>query len=164
MITSANTSVNCRKLPAIYTNKAAQKIYSGKSVIDLGCGKFDNAKHFAESLGCEVGMYDPYNRTLKENQIAVSRKYDVAIISNVLNVIQDSLDRWALIDMASVLAPTILVTVYEGDGTGVGRQTKPDCWQENRPTESYVGEIAGVLPEYSVTRKGKLIIAEKERS
>lgn len=56
-------------------------------------------------------------------------------------------------------APVILVTVYEGDGSGQGRQTGADSWQENRRTADYVGEIAAALPGWQVTRSGRLIVA-----
>lgn len=161
MVTSKNTSINSAKLPKLYTSKAARSIYEGKRVIDLGCGKFDNAKAFAESLGCKVGMYDPWNRPAEENAAALSASYDVAVISNVLNVIQKPEDRRDLLQLASSKAPVILVTVYEGDQTGKGRITKADCWQENRRTESYVEEIAKCLPEYRVTRKGNLIVGRR---
>lgn len=35
-------------------------------------------------------------------------------------------------------------TVYEGDKSRVGRETKPDCWQENRPLRSYAKEVVRV--------------------
>ena len=46
-----------------------------------------------------------------------------------------------------------------GDGSGQGRQTGADSWQENRRTADYVGEIAAALPGWQVTRSGRLIVA-----
>lgn len=44
-------------------------------------------------------------------------------------------------------------------GSGQGRQTGADSWQENRRTADYVGEIAAALPGWQVTRSGRLIVA-----
>src|SRR5574344_1150588 len=67
--TSANTSVNKNKLPALY-NKVNFPLMSGGyriEVIDYGCGKYDNSKKFIESFGSGWNGYDPYNRTEEEN-------------------------------------------------------------------------------------------------
>ena len=51
---------------------------------------------------------------------------------------------------------TAYFTVYEGDGSGEGRQTSSG-WQNNRKTADYVSEIGQYFDD--VQRKGKLIIA-----
>jgi hypothetical protein len=35
----------------------------------------------------------------------------------------------------------VFVSVYEGDGSGVGRQTKKDCWQRNEKLISYLNKF-----------------------
>lgn len=160
--TSANTSINSTKLPMVYTNKTAIEIIKGKKVLDVGGGKFDNAIEYCKTLGTELQVYDKYNRTEEHNsKVLVGQQYDVAIISNVLNVIDERCSRKDVVQLASVRADIVLITVYEGDGTGVGRPTKKDCWQENRKTESYIDEIKSFLGDkWNVTRKGKLIVCK----
>lgn len=39
----------------------------GTTILDFGCGKYDNNKEFAEANGFEWYGYDPYNRTDEYN-------------------------------------------------------------------------------------------------
>lgn len=159
--TSANTSINSTKLPMVYSNSKALGIIKGKKVIDIGGGKFDNAVEFCKTIHTDLSVYDKYNREYEHNEKVLSEVYDVAIISNVLNVIDDECERAMVLALASAMADTILITVYEGNRSGIGKVSKKDCWQENRKTEDYVEEIKTVLGEnWTVTRHGKLIVAE----
>lgn len=157
--TSKNTSINSTKLPMVYTNKRAMNIFVGKKVIDIGGGKFDNAIEYCKTLDTELAVYDKYNRDKAHNFRVLAKKYDVAIISNVLNVIDDKEARFEVLRLAEHKAKTILITVYEGDGTGIGRPTKDDCYQLNRKTADYMEEIAEALPKYTIKRYGKLMVA-----
>lgn len=65
-------------------------------------------------------------------------------------------------DTAAEVA-ALLITVYEGDGSGTGRQTAADSWQENRRTADYMDEIAAALPGWNVARFGRLIQATQKR-
>lgn len=156
--TSANTSINSTKLPMIYTNKRAINIFTGKKVIDIGGGKFDNAVEYGKTINTKICVYDKFNRTVEHNEKVLKDNYDVAIISNVLNVIDDKESRLDVLRLASTKAKTILVTVYEGDGTGIGRPTKNDCYQLNRKTEGYMEEITEAVPRCIAKRYGKLIV------
>lgn len=66
-----------------------------------------------------------------------------------------------VVQLAGSKADTVLITVYEGDRSGTGRQTAADSWQENRPTADYITEVAAALPGWSVVRVGKLIQARR---
>ena len=157
--TSAGTCVHS-KLPEIY--KLRKEQLKGKSIIDIGCGKYDNAKRWAEENNATVAMYDKYNRTEQENAVALScSDYDVAILSNVLNVICEPEIRCGLVKLALDKAPLVYVTVYQKDGKGNSRETKKDCWQEDRKIDSYVDEIKGYVPEMKVAHKGKVIEISK---
>lgn len=159
--TSANTSINSTKLPMVYSNSKALSIIKGRKVIDIGGGKFDNAVDFCKTIYTDLSVYDKYNRTEEHNERVLSEPYDVAIISNVLNVIDDKSARADVIALASDMANTILITVYEGNRSGIGKVSKKDCWQENRKTEDYIEEIEWALGEnWTVKRYGKLIVAE----
>lgn len=157
--TSKATSINSTKAPAVYGMKKAIAHMTGKAVIDIGGGKFDTAAAVAAEYGAAVAVYDPYNRDAEHNARTLAGSYSVAVISNVLNVIDNAAARADVVQLAASKAPVILVTVYEGNRSGTGRQTAADSWQENRPTADYTAEIAAALPGWTVTRAGKLIIA-----
>jgi len=159
--TSKQTSINSRKAPAIYGMKRAIDTMTGKKVIDIGGGRFNTATDTARSYNATVSIYDPYNRSEEHNREVIAGAYDVAIISNVLNVIDSRAARLDVVQLAGQKADTVLITVYEGDKSGTGRQTAADSWQENRATAAYKEEIAAALPGWSVVRVGKLIQARR---
>lgn len=148
--TSKQTSINSTKAPAVYSMKRAVNVMTGKTVVDIGGGRFDTAAEAARVYGAAVSIYDPFNRTPEHNAAVLAGSYDVAVISNVLNVIDSK-------------AAALLITVYEGDGSGTGRQTAADSWQENRRTADYMDEIAAALPGWNVARFGRLIQATRKR-
>lgn len=157
--TSRETSINSVKAPAIYGMKKAIEIMKGKYVIDIGGGRYDTAIEVAKEYNAEVSIYDPFNRSVEHNRMVLDGIYDVAVISNVLNVIDSKEARADVLRCAAGFAETILITVYEGDRSGKGKQTGVDSWQENRCTSDYVDEIRNALGLYDVIRCGKLIIA-----
>lgn len=159
--TSRQTSINSSKPPLVYSLKKAVETMTGKRVIDVGGGKFDTAVEAAKKYGSSVSIYDPYNRTDEQNASVLQGVYDVAVISNVLNVIDSASARADVLKLAAQKSSQILITVYEGNKSGVGKQTSPDSWQENRCTADYVEEIKSALPEWNVVRFGKLIKATK---
>lgn len=71
--------------------------------------------------------------------------------------------RGDVVRLAATKAAALLITVYEGDGSGTGRQTAADSWQENRRTADYMDEISAVLPGWNVARFGRLIQATQKR-
>lgn len=83
--------------------------------------------------------------------------------TNVLNVIDSEAARGDVVRLAATKAAALLITVYEGDGSGTGRQTAADSWQENRRTADYMDEIAAALPGWNVARFGRLIQATQKR-
>ena len=164
--TSANTSINSAKLPAIFSmvNFKPETIN-----LDYGGGKFDNATTALEGKGVTNLVYDPYNRSSGHNKDVIDtvRKNggaDTVTCSNVLNVIKEPEARKAVIkNIYSLLknSGTAYFTVYEGTGKGNEGPTKSG-YQLNKKTGDYVEEISSVFP--SVSRRGKLIIASKGAS
>lgn len=160
--TSKETSINNSKLPAIYNMVNFPK---GATVLDYGCGRYDNALEYLESLGCIAYGYDPYNRTAEHNAevvkaIRANGGADIVLNSNVLNVIKEpAARRTVLKNIKKLVKPSgkIYITVYEGNGSGEGKQSKKDSFQLNRKTADYLEEIQEVFPD--ATRKGKLIVA-----
>lgn len=161
--TSKQTSINSTKAPAVYSMKRAVEAMTGKKVVDIGGGRFDTAAEAARVYGAAVSIYDPFNRTPEHNAAVLAGSYDVAVISNVLNVIDSEAARGDVIRLAATKAAALLITIYEGDGSGTGRQTAADSWQENRRTTDYMEEIAAALPGWNVARFGRLIQATQKR-
>lgn len=161
--TSANTSINSSKLPAIFKliNLSPNTIN-----LDFGGGRFDNASEYLAAKDVTNLIYDPYNRSSEHNKnvldtIRKNNGADTATCSNVLNVIKEENARHTVIQNIYNLLKSngiAYFTVYEGTGKGNEGATKSG-YQLNRKTVDYVDEIKEVFS--NVTRKGKLIIANK---
>ena len=120
--TSKQTSINSTKAPAVYSMKRAVNVMTGKTVVDIGGGRFDTAAEAARVYGAAVSIYYPFNRTPEHNVAVLAGSYDVAVISNVLNVIDSKAVRGDVVQLAATKAAALLITVYEGDGSGTDRQ------------------------------------------
>lgn len=146
MYTSKNTSIN-KRLPAIY-GKLRKMGVALDDAIDYGCGRyFDDY-----GLDGVVG-YDPYH---KPDEKALDGYYDVAICSNVLNVIQEAEVREDILFDLARIGETVYITVYEGDKSGVGKASSEDSWQENRRLKDYKAEVGEVFSEVTI-KNGMLI-------
>lgn len=133
--TSADTSINSKKLPRIYS---LVNIGENETVIDYGCGKFFDSYN----LGSNFFGYDPFNRDDKE---VLNKKYDVAFCSNVLNVIAEKDIRLEVLRTLRSLADRIYITVYEGNKSGEGKVTKKDCFQLNWRRDNFIPELVEVF-------------------
>lgn len=161
---SAATSINSTKLPAIYN---MVNFRPGDVVVDFGGGKFDNAVNYLKDKDVTLLVYDPYNRSAEHNKevLRILKEHggaDAAVNSNVLNVIKEPEAREAVLKNIKKItrrgAP-IYITVYEGRGDGVEGPTKSG-YQLNRKTGDYMDEVGSVFS--NVKRKGKLITAINE--
>lgn len=147
--TSKNTSINSTKLPTVY-RKAT---FSAPYVLDYGCGKYtEHIKSFIESQGKSFFPYDKYNQDMYTNRNTLdfiewicSRSAPVKIdvvCSNVLNVIDsDSEVQYICSTIEYIVSRSGgkgFVTVYDGDRSGVGRQTGKDQYQRNEPIKNYI--------------------------
>lgn len=129
--TSAATSINKTRLPAVYGKVA---IPAGSTVLDYGCGRYTDHIRAALPETCQYIPYDPYN--LPESKLPES-VVDVAICSNVLNVIDDDETVNEILSTLSKCAKAAYITVYTGDNSGVGRATGIDQYQRNEPLSAY---------------------------
>lgn len=141
---------------------------SGTTNVDIGGGRFDTATEFLKEQGVENLVFDPFNRDAKHNEVVANRvreeKADTATCHNVLNVIDTEASRAnVILQAAKAIKPdgTAYFTVYEGDKSGVGKQTKSDSWQNNRKTKDYVGEIEKYFDDVKV--KNGVIIAKSPK-
>ena len=91
--TSAKTSINSKRVPAVF-KKTSKYMPKGGVNLDVGGGKFDTATEFLADNGIVNLIYDPYNRSRKHNYNvlkAVNNHDGVNTVtcSSVLNVIQE---------------------------------------------------------------------------
>jgi SAM-dependent methyltransferase len=151
---SAATSINKTKLPEAYTIIHKRMGWKPDTThIDIGGGKFDNAVEFLGKLGVKAHVFDPFNRPEEHNtkvmQEVGKEGADSASLFNVLNVIKEPEYRQEALQTAhSTLKPggKIFISIYEGDRTGQGKQTKKDSWQNNMTTQAHLPEVRKVFP------------------
>lgn len=163
-ISSAKTSI--RQVPALFKDKNAR---FGESNVDIGGGRFDLATDYLAERGTRNLIFDPYNRDEATNRatldfLRAGNRADTATNANVLNVVAEAPARANIIlEAAKSIKPdgTAYFTVYEGDGSGIGRETSAG-WQNNRKTTDYMDEIRQYFD--MVERRGKLIIAREPKT
>lgn len=143
--TSARTSINSARLPAVY-HKAP---LTARVVLDYGCGRYtDHIRYFL--VGRTYLAYDPFNQPEEVNaesvhlvKLAMQSHVPVDVVcSNVLNVIDSDVVvaeiAKQICDIAEATGGTAYITVYEGDRSSVGRQTGADQYQRNAPLHQYL--------------------------
>ena len=146
--TSAGTSVNSRRLPAVYRKFPAR---FGGLLLDYGCGKYIDHIRYVVEVAAKMSYlpYDPYNQPEETNAktweavrwAAVNVVPVDVVCSNVLNVIDDDDTVRSIVQQIASIAHatggTAYITVYEGDRSGIGRKTGPDQYQRNQPLSYY---------------------------
>jgi len=167
--TSARTSMNARHLPRVFRKIATPPRHS--LLFDYGSGKYTDhiRAAFPDVVYCP---FDPYNQPDDVNAASLTYlanamhvRYPVTVVcSNVLNVIDD--DDTVRSIARHIVAAVVrtggigYVTVYAGDGSGVGRRTGPDQYQRNQPLQDYLPlfRFPDVLPWYGKTYRGTAAI------
>ena len=180
--TSEDTSLN--QVPASMTNF---KFSPTDRVLDWGGGRYDTAKVVMEHAypGIKFEVHDPYNRTASHGDRVLSEyKKDpatVLTINNVLNVIDGEAARESVVsESKKYLADGGMAyfTIYEGDGSGVGRVTKAkgegnettESWQNNMKAKEYLPLIqkyyknAKVVSNFIIASDGDLNYAKIDPS
>lgn len=163
-ISSAGTSL--RQVPALFKNP---NVRFGEVNIDIGGGRFDLATEYLAERGTRNLVFDPYNRGEETNRatldyLMAGNRADTATNANVLNVIAEAPARAnVILEMAKAIKPDgrAYFMVYEGDGSGVGRETSAG-YQNNRKTADYVPEIEQFFDR--IERRGKLITATRPKA
>ena len=150
-ITSAKTSINKTKVPALF-RKVNWVV--GSSNLDIGGGKYDTATiYLSENYGVWNHVYDPYNRSKEHNEHALGMDgFDSCTLSNVLNVIKERKEHEKVVRLARKYSPRLFVTIYAGDGTGRGRVTC-NGYQHNKKLEAYIPLIRKFYSRV-IVRKG----------
>ena len=156
-ISSKNTSVNSKNLPAIYNRldwdalrerwAKLTKFNRTPVVLDFGCGRYtDHIEHFLATKGFIYKGYDPFWQSAKENYEALSSEAYIVICSNVLNVILDDIILNELQSKIRNFSFSVgldkkqslyYISIYTGRGDGIGNMTKEDCYQRNQKINEY---------------------------
>lgn len=153
--TSANTSVNSKRLPAIY-KKIKWELFANGVVVDIGAGKYTNhIKEFLKTWNIDYVPYDPYNLSVAENLYASCRFHEAScvICSNVFNVIKEMQVIYDLHDLITSFNVPYFITVYEGDKSWLGHETRKGCWQRNETKEAYIINHKETLVGSVITRQ-----------
>lgn len=162
--TSARTSINSKRLPAVF--KKVPLTQDG-FLLDYGCGKHvDHVRSAVTAAGMVYLAYDPYNQSAETNKATMDLvrwasahdKPITVVCSNVLNVIDDDGTVRFIADQIETIVErtggTAYITVYDGDGTGIGRQTGPDQYQRNESLREYLKYFRD-----AVMKKGMIVVS-----
>ena len=158
-VTSANTSINSKRLPAIY---GKIHLNEGDRVLDYGCGRYmEHLTRYCLENHAELFPFDPYNISEQVNRETreelENRPATIGIMSNVINVIDsDEAIREAIKDALSLISGKLYITVYEGDRTGHGKYTSNDSFQRNMKRKEYVPMLENM--GFNVEMKRGMII------
>ena len=158
--TSKNTSINTKRLPTIYSKLNLERLRD-KTIFDYGSGKIETVRIIREKLetyDIDYIPYDIYNLSPADNCYALERRKeaDIYICSNVLNVIKEDEIVQRIIDEIIQLSNTTpyFFKIYEGNKSGIGKQTKKDCWQRNQKTKDYLQQFDFGKISTSIVYKG----------
>lgn len=157
---SAATSINAAKLPAVYSRVSDAAYQWADKLLDYGCGRYVDhlIKYTTEHSSipedycyhyCAWYGYDRYNRSEADNVEALADFSEsekpfmkrMVFCSNVLNVIDsDDVVRGiaGFLTACAISGAAVMVTVYEGDKSGHGRATKANCYQRNARVSDYL--------------------------
>ena len=136
--TSAMTSVNGNKLPAS-TRKINWELFRNKTVLDWGCGRYNNlGKYLKENFNINYLGYDPYWKTEEENTNLFNYYPDLIICNSVLNVIKEDHIVSSIIGIFLLYDIPFVIQIYEGNKSGIGKNSKKGCWQRNERTSNYL--------------------------
>jgi len=122
--------------------------------LDLGGGRYDHAVRFLQGHDVESHVLDPYNRPAEHNErvkrlITKRGGADTVTVFNVLNTIKEPKIHEDILRSAKQhLKPggRLYLSVYAGDKSGTGRQTKTDSWQRNEPASAYLETVRKHFP------------------
>lgn len=172
-ITSKGTALV--QLPALHKAKSVLakvhyyvRLGFTPNVLDFGAGRPESqtlSANWLESLGACYEAFDPYWGNEFHNKRVMARRYDIVICSNVLNVIDDDdALKKAVRDCVYALLPagTAFFRVYEGNGTGIPKETSKG-FQRNAKTAVYESLIRAALADTvfrnsaRVSRSGRVI-------
>ena len=135
--TSKNTSMNKLKLPRLFHYIDYDKL-RGKTILDIGCGQYtEHIKSFLANFGIKYYAYDPHWQDPFTNAKALTCSPNFITCSNTLNVIKEEEIIASIKQLIRSYNVPYVISVYDGDGSGIGKQSQDDCWQRNESIWDY---------------------------
>lgn len=136
--TSKNTSVNVKRIPYL-VNHINWELFKGGRCLDYGSGQPNlDTWNLIRSYKIQYLPYDPYWLDETINNKAMALYPTIVICSNLLNVIDSDEEVKRIHDYIRWLKVPYFIRIYSGDKSGIGRETKKDCWQRNQIAENYL--------------------------
>jgi len=125
---------------------------------DMGGGKYENLTNFLKTKRVKNFVYDQFNRSDAHNAGVLRHGMtDTGSLFNVLNVIPDEGEMLeALRVLKQMVRGEVYISVYEGDGSGMGKTTR-DGFQHNKKLDYYVPIVRRIFPD--AKRMGIIIAA-----
>ena len=152
-VTNTTQKISSAKTSIATVNKIYKLLpemgYKPKTrILDFGCGSYDLNQKEAEKYGYTWLGYDPYNRSEAENKLTLDclayADPHVIVCSNVLNVIAEDGILMNVLNQIYNYAGNdtdIYITIYEGDKSGVGKETTKG-YQRNEKLNNYIWYIS----------------------
>lgn len=135
--TSKDTAIVHKTVPYIVNHIDWQQFKGGRC-LDYGSGRPNPDTHYKiHKEGIQYYPYDPYWVDEWENKKAMNLYPTIVICSNLLNVIDDDWEVKRIHDYIRGLKVPYFIKIYEGDRSGVGKETRKDCWQRNQTVNQY---------------------------
>ena len=156
---TAKTSVNTRRLPAVFNSSALGAIMQAvdiESIFDFGSGKEGAVDKWCADQGIEYLPFDPHNRDAATNAHSEMRVADLTICSNLLNLVED-LDACIKV-LAYHTKKVALVTVYHNSALPRDRQMEGYI-QRNWPPSEYAPRLEKQFDK--VTKVGHVLVCSK---
>ena len=131
-------------------------------LLDYGAGKYDKTREYVEGTSdTSYYPYDPYNRSETVNNEALDNEYDIVMLSNVLNVVKEKINRLMILEQIKILmkpGARLYVRTYQApksslyqSGPEPGQPTKQGtCWQMCQPSSFYEEEILQVFSKIEI--------------
>lgn len=142
-----------------------------KILFDYGCGKYSNNENHCLEKGIEWFGYDPYWKDDESNEETleyVNNHYDMidcVVCSNVLNVIKEiEVIENILIFLSNVghKETMYLFSCYSGNKSGIGKESKKDCWQRNEKNKIWEQRLNEYFDVISI--KNDILICTKKKN
>ena len=132
------------------------EIGASQSVLDYGCGKYDELlTEYHRANNINGTLYEPYKENINTKP---KGKFETVLCNNVLNVIEsDDVLMSIILDVITYASKTAIFKVYKGKGDGAGKATKIGTFQRNTGAKGYAKYFEGL--DYKI--KGDFIIIRK---
>ena len=134
---SKNTSTNYAKLPAIY-GKVNWNLFKEMLVFDYGCGNPTTQKNIRTFLKEKEVNYKGFDLYWHSDDFSNIHKSDLVICANLLCVIKENSIVQKIINLILATNKPFIIQIYEGNKSGIGKQTGVDQYQRNLKTKDYL--------------------------